>query len=417
MEATNITPLVDSIQLVNLEKSDVSPFIRKVSINVAYKYENRNGSYLTDEGMLELAKSLRGVPIVGHFKKEKDDFGGHDSELIINEDGIEFKNTTIPYGFVDMNADVWYQDVKFTNEFNETVTKHCLFTTGYVWLKQFKELEDLCKNGKGQSMELDEESIQGHWSQMVDRREFFIIDSAKITKLCILGDAVEPCFEPSMIAPIDDNKHGYAFSLNHMVKEFNHFYSINNENNFQERKDPSMEELKNLQEKYNALVEEKSKLEVNHAIANQQLEDSKKAYEALEKELDDLKTNFENVTTELKDTTDKYTALEKENTELKTQNETLSEFQKKVVDQAKKDMVDSFSTLSAEEKKDVSDNLDNYSLEEVEAKLSIIYARKVKSASAAKNDNTNNITTAFALENSDNADVPALARALESNRK
>jgi hypothetical protein len=43
--------------------------------------------------------------------------------------------------------------------------------------------------GKPQSMELQEETLNGHWSTDVKKNiEFFIINDAIFTKLCILGD-------------------------------------------------------------------------------------------------------------------------------------------------------------------------------------------------------------------------------------
>jgi hypothetical protein len=44
-------------------------------------------------------------------------------------------------------------------------------------------------------MELDEKSLEGHWSTDInDDIDFFIINDAIFSKLCILGDDVEPCF-------------------------------------------------------------------------------------------------------------------------------------------------------------------------------------------------------------------------------
>jgi len=49
-------------------------------------------------------------------------------------------------------------------------------------------------------MELDEKTIDGHWAKNSKTDlEFFIINDAIFSKLCILGDDVEPCFEGSGI--------------------------------------------------------------------------------------------------------------------------------------------------------------------------------------------------------------------------
>lgn len=47
-------------------------------------------------------------------------------------------------------------------------------------------------------MELNEESVKGHWAKNNNSdSRFFIINEAIIEKLCILGENEEPCFEGS----------------------------------------------------------------------------------------------------------------------------------------------------------------------------------------------------------------------------
>ena len=49
-------------------------------------------------------------------------------------------------------------------------------------------------------MELDEETLDASWSKDKNENpEFFIINEAFISKLCILGENSEPCFEGSQI--------------------------------------------------------------------------------------------------------------------------------------------------------------------------------------------------------------------------
>ena len=70
-------------------------------------------------------------------------------------------------------------------------------TTGYLWTGQFPECKSAVEgDGKPHSMELDEETLQGEWSNNIKQNmEFFIINDAVFSKLCILGDDVEPCFK------------------------------------------------------------------------------------------------------------------------------------------------------------------------------------------------------------------------------
>ncbi len=52
-------------------------------------------------------------------------------------------------------------------------------------------------------MELDEKTLDASWTKDNNgKHKFFIINEAIISKLCILGDNCEPCFEGSTITNI-----------------------------------------------------------------------------------------------------------------------------------------------------------------------------------------------------------------------
>ena len=195
---------IEDPEFINLTPSDISPLISKCEIKVLYLGENRNGSYISKEVATEMAKSLRGCPIVGYFKQENDDFRDHGHEMIIDADGIHFNTLTVPYGFVAPNAQVWFKKFNEDDGFGNSVEREYLMTTGLLWTEQFEEAKKIfTDNGKPQSMELDEKTLQGDWAENSKTgMEFFIITDALFSKLCILGDDIEPCFEgASVTAP------------------------------------------------------------------------------------------------------------------------------------------------------------------------------------------------------------------------
>ena len=56
-------------------------------------------------------------------------------------------------------------------------------------------------------MELDSDSLDGYWaSNNNSGYEFFIINDAKFSKLCILGSDVEPCFEGASVTSLDQEE-------------------------------------------------------------------------------------------------------------------------------------------------------------------------------------------------------------------
>ena len=146
---------IDSPEFINLQPLDINPLMSRCEIKVLYLGENRNHSYITKEVASDMAKTLRGAPIVGYYKEEKEDFGDHEQRVIIDNEGVKFECLTKPYGFVDPQSEVWFQKFEDTDDFGNTVTREYLMATGFLWTEQFEECKSVLENGKNQSMELD----------------------------------------------------------------------------------------------------------------------------------------------------------------------------------------------------------------------------------------------------------------------
>lgn len=192
---------INAPEFINLEPLDINPGMAKCEIKVLYLGNNRNGTSINKEAATSMAKSLRGAPIVGYYRAEKGDFFDHGEQIIYDGDGVHFNSLTKPYGFVSPDAQVWFQDFQETDEMGVEVTRTYMMTTGYLWVGQYEEAGQVfLDGGKPHSMELDENSLTGFWSKDENSNcEFFIINDAIFSKLCMLGDDVEPCFEGSSI--------------------------------------------------------------------------------------------------------------------------------------------------------------------------------------------------------------------------
>ena len=189
---------IDSPEFINIE--GISPFAAKCEIKVLYLGANRNGSFINKEVAVQMAQTLPGCPIVGYYSEKQEDFRDHGDQMIIDADGVKFKCLTTPYGFVAPNAKVWFKDFEDTDEFGNAIVRTYLMTEGYLWTEQYKEAQRVLNEGRPQSMELDEKTLKGRWSTDVNRGlDFFIINDAIFSKLCILGEDVEPCFEGSSV--------------------------------------------------------------------------------------------------------------------------------------------------------------------------------------------------------------------------
>ena len=184
------------IEFINI--TPLNPLISKCQIKVCYVSDqpNRNRSIITKETAKQMANSLPGCPIVGYYNEGNGDFEEHNRVIDISNGKFEIKDTTKPYGFVDLNAKVWFQ--KFLDD--DTVEREYMMTEGWLWTSQYPECQRIIDKGNNHSMELDEETLDATWTKDENNRpQFFIINEAVISKLCILGEECEPCFEGSSI--------------------------------------------------------------------------------------------------------------------------------------------------------------------------------------------------------------------------
>ena len=196
MRHESIPMLEHPCEFINI--TPVNPLISKCEIKVCYVGDtpNRNRSVITKDVAREMANSLPGSPIVGYYNETAKDFEEHNRIIEMSNGEIKIKDTTRPYGFVDLGAKVWFQ--KFIDDGTEE--REYLMTEGYLWTGQYPEAQRIIDQGNNQSMELSNKFLDGTWTKDINGNpKFFIINEAIIAKLCVLGDNEEPCFEGSTI--------------------------------------------------------------------------------------------------------------------------------------------------------------------------------------------------------------------------
>ena len=213
----NLSIKLDSpCELINV--IPYNPLISKCQIKVCYVGEdpNRNRSVITKDVAREMANSLPGCPIVGFYNETAGDFEEHNRVIDISNGEFKIKDTTKPYGFVDLNAKCWFQ------KFDDNGVEHeYLMTEGWLWTGQYPEAQRIIQHGNNQSMELDENLIDAHWTKDNNGKpQFFIINEAIISKLCILGEECEPCFEGAQITKVQFSfEEGFKETIFSMMKE------------------------------------------------------------------------------------------------------------------------------------------------------------------------------------------------------
>ena len=523
-EFINITPM--------------NPLISKCQIKVCYVGDepNRNKSIITKDVAREMANSLPGSPIVGFFNETSGDFEEHNRSIDIANGTVTFRDTTRPYGFVDLNAKVWFQ--KFLDDGQNE--HEYLMTEGYIWTGQYPEAKRIIDKGNNQSMELDEKTLDAFWTKDGNGKpQFFIINEAIVSKLCVLGEECEPCFEGSQIAvnfslasdfkeqlftmvnevkdllkeggakvftryaveigdalwsalysyiesTYPDGQNCYCsiyrvegifeeggqkfavlqnrtsmkyYRLNFSIGESEGFIPsdtlIEVTKSYTPAEEPQFA-LKDVEE-FEAQYAAKKKAEEdksgkskddnsddntedpkNEDPENEDPEDDdekkkkkgkedfacggkKKKYSLDEiPEYTELQTQFSDLQTKFSKLETKYNALVSENESLKNDNATLVEFKNQSERKEKEEMINSFYMLSDEDKKDVIENIDTYSLNDIEAKLSIICVRNKVSFDLDENNKNHQDPTTYNLNgdnNDDDADTPAWIKAVLETAK
>ena len=436
---------IQSPEFINLQPLDMNPLMSKCEIKVLYVGQNRNHSFITKEVATDMAKTLRGAPIVGYYKDEKEDFRDHGDKVIIEDGEIKFECQTKPYGFVSPDAKVWFKEFEDTDEFGNVETREYLMTTGYLWTGQYEEVQKVVNEGRPQSMELDGDTLDGHWAEDQNSGiDFFIINDAIFSKLCILGDDVEPCFEGSSVtAPqvsssftaVDDSFKNTLFSMLEELKfalkggtEMSKVDEKTTDTQFakdeEEKKNTSTDESKEVdtkgkdeedtkeeetneektedkeastkhakeddEEKYSKEDEEEEYAANDEEDKKEDKEDDKAAVEKSAKADDEEKKSEDDSEEEKDDEEDKkFALLEEEVSKLREENKALLEFKNEVERKEKEALIEQFSVILAEEDlKDVKENIDTYSYSDIESKLSVICVRKKVSFDSLNDENS-----------------------------
>ena len=451
------------IELINIVP--FNPLISKCQIKVCWVgYQpNRNKSIITKDVAREMANSLPGSPIVGHFNEATGDFEEHNKLIKISGGQIKLEPDTVPYGFVDLNAKVWFQ---WFQDY-DGVTREYLVTEGWLWTGQFPECARVITEGNNHSMELSENPnyLDAYWTKDGNgNKEFFIINEAIISKLCILGEEFEPCFEggsieaPKIEFSLEDS---FKEQLLSMMTELTNILNEGGAKMVDNDKTPVVEEPvvdpvvdadpapadPAEEPAVDPVVEEPAADPVVDTdpvadptdadpapvaeFAEGKKDDDKEVCPECGKPVDECtceedKKKKEYVLEEIPeyvelqsnhaDLETKYSTLLSDYEALKAEKDTLAEFKANVDKKEKEALIASFYMLSDELKKDVVDNIDTYSLEDIEAKLSILCVRN-KVSFDLENDNKETDPISYNLNDtgSSNDNVPEWIKAIQSH--
>lgn len=157
---------------------ELNPVLSKARCRIFYKYENRNGTYITDEFAQKLISSLPYTPVKGIYDNFDEDYTDH---------GLKRDLGRI-YGIVPENPNFSWE--KHLDE--DEIEREYACCDVYIFTALYEEASQIV--GKSQSMELYPPSIKGDWA-IINGKKLFKFEDGCFLGLQILGDDVEPCFE------------------------------------------------------------------------------------------------------------------------------------------------------------------------------------------------------------------------------
>ena len=370
--------------------------LNRLKVGVFTKYGNRNGSYIKDDvAEMMIASATKGdTPVVGFFDPESQGWASHTGPTLASA-----------YGYVEY-FDGW-QPFKDTDgvERDYAVFSVVLFT------RYFNEANFVV--GQNQSMELDINSIEGDWANIGDT-EYFVYTKAEIMGLCIIGDH-EPCFSvSSFFAKKDDTyKSQYEkFSslladLKAKVEEAENQPTEGGEHQMENVVNPEVNEPTPAQE-FEAPAAEPVNQEPEapaaepvaetEAPVEEPVEDAPAAepegeepaaeedapaadfeaqITALQNQLNEMTTNYENAQTRIAELEAQITSASETEASLRSEIATYEAERARLEVEQKNSLIEQYATdLTEEEISPIRDEMNNFSLEELEGKLAVCYAKK-----------------------------------------
>ena len=450
-EITRFNISIDQVEEVN-------PLFSKCFIKILYTGLNQNKVYIEREVAEEMAKTLYNIPIVGEYLEKVDDFKDHGGRIEIEDDSIEFVHTTKPYGVVPANTNITWMSV---TEEDGTVRDY-LTCWGYLWTGRYPEVKRVIEQGNPQSLELDEDTLEGQWVKE-GPQVYFKISKAVFSALAILGEKVPPAFESASIgAYYTLNPIAFSKQFNKMMRELKE--SLGEEEvkqvvNFSKDEDDNSSdsnkggkimsdtknqvvlafELNDIRAKLYDKVQPKDedgKMEWRFSIHDVQ-EDKVILYDHSEnkhfrqfyttsdddvtlgeqqevvikdfadgeqpEELEQMKTRLEELEIKLTQAQDKVVALEQDKETYaadKEELESLRSFKQDVEKKEKEEVITKFAAILADEDlQECRDKIDEFTKDEIESKLSVVAVRK--NVSFTKQDDDDDVDLIPEVDNDD----------------
>lgn len=174
-------------------------------LRICYTGDNRNGSHISKKAIKKSLQTIYNCPIVCNYDRETDTLGGHDMEVVRDENGgLHIVNVTQPVGVIPESSKVWFEEYE---EEDGTVHEY-LYAEALLWKRQ-EAYRKIQKDGiTAHSMEITVKD-----GKMVDG--VYHINDFEFTAFALIG--VEPCFEGSALEMF--SKQDFKQQLSEMMQD------------------------------------------------------------------------------------------------------------------------------------------------------------------------------------------------------
>lgn len=367
-----------------LEFGQVNSGFAKVKLSVMTHEQVANGTHFNKEVINQNLSSIDYIPIVAEYKEEVKDFGTHGGEVIMNDDGIFFRETTKAYGVVISDTAKW-ENIKLKN--GESV--EYLTCQAYLWIDRYPELNCLYE-GKPNNQSMEISVQEAHFNEDTWVYE---IDKFQFSALALLGKEILPAYDEARVITEYSNK-DFKAEYTEMLSALNIYlqnngmevFSLENEiiedvvettEEFEENQDETLdtETVEEFEEETETTETENVEIDnVEEEVVEEETEDEfTEEVEEVEESVD-----YEKL---YKDLLVEFDSLTEQNKEL---NDSLNDYEK-----AEKEIVfEAFSDrLTSEEVQPILDNIDNLTKENIELQLFALVGKKADDNKLSFNKN------------------------------
>lgn len=354
-----------------LEFGQVNSGFAKVKLLVMTHEQIANGTHFKKEVINQNLGSINYIPVVAEYKEEVKDFNTHGGEVVINDEGIFFRETTKPYGVVINDTAKW-ENIKLKNG----ETAEYLTCMAYLWLDRNPEINCLY-DGKSNNQSMEVSVQEAHFNE---ETWVYEIDKFQFSALCILGKEILPAFDEAKVVT-DYSKQDFKAEYTEMLSALNIYLQNNGMEVFSldnEKLEDVVETTEEFEENQDETLDTETVDEFEEEIeTTETVDDIDNTEEVVDEETEEEFTEEVEEVEESVDYEKLYKDLLVEFDSLVEQNKELSSYLNDYEKTEKEVTIEAFSDrLTSDEMQPIVDKINDLSKDEVELQLFALVGKK-----------------------------------------